>query len=316
MKEEFFDCIVIGAGPAGLSSALYLARGGIKSALVDISIFGGQPVNYLEIENYLGIYPVLGYELAEKFEQHIDKFNVEKFPNEEIQEINLLNDTKTITTLNYILKAKSVIIATGASPLKLNISGEEKFKGRGVSYCAVCDGAFYKDKILTVIGGGNSAIEEGIYLTKFAKKVYIMHRREEFRADRILVERALQNKKIEFILNSTPLEILGENKVSSIKYKNQKTNETKTLDTEGVFPYIGLVPNVEFLKNQLKQDEFGFILTDEKMETSQKGVFAAGDVRKTPLRQVITAVSDGAVAGVFAVKYIEETVLKEKLMRA
>ncbi len=313
MEEKIFDLIILGGGPAGLNAALYAKRGGIDVAIVDTSSVGGQPVNYLEIENYLGFPTIQGWELAEKFEQHIDKFNIQKFQNEEIQNVDLISTIKTVQTLKNKYLAKTIIIATGASPKKLGIRGEDEYIGKGVSYCAVCDGAFYKNKTVVVIGGGNAAVEEGIYLTKFAEKVYIMHRRDELRADKIIQERAFDNEKIEFIFDSVPLEIVGDDKkVNLIQYKNVKTGEIKTLNTNGVFPYIGFSPNTEFFNAQLVQDEFGFIRVDENMRTSEVGVFAAGDVRRTPLRQVITAVADGAVAGMSAVKYLEEVKHLEK----
>ena len=313
MEEKTFDLIILGGGPAGLNAALYAKRGGIDVAIVDTSSVGGQPVNYLEIENYLGFPTIQGWELAEKFEQHIDKFNIQKFQNEEIQNVDLISTIKTVQTLKNKYLAKTIIIATGASPKKLGIRGEDEYIGKGVSYCAVCDGAFYKNKTVVVIGGGNAAVEEGIYLTKFAEKVYIMHRRDELRADKIIQERAFDNEKIEFIFDSIPLEIAGDDKkVNLIQYKNVKTGEIKTLNTNGIFPYIGFSPNTEFFNAQLVQDEFGFIRVDENMRTSEVGVFAAGDVRRTPLRQVITAVADGAVAGMSAVKYLEEVKHLEK----
>ena len=313
MEEKIFDLIVLGGGPAGLNAALYAKRGGIDVAIVDTSSVGGQPVNYLEIENYLGFPTIQGWELAEKFEQHIDKFNIQKFQNEEIQNVDLTSTIKTVQTLKNKYLAKTIIIATGASPKKLGIRGEDEYIGKGVSYCAVCDGAFYKNKTVVVIGGGNAAVEEGIYLTKFAEKVYIMHRRDELRADKIIQERAFDNEKIEFIFDSVPLEIVGDSKkVNLIQYKNVKTGEIKTLNVDGVFPYIGFSPNTEFFNAQLVQDEFGFIRVDENMRTSEVGVFAAGDVRRTPLRQVITAVADGAIAGMSAVKYLEEVKHLEK----
>lgn len=313
MEEKIFDLIILGGGPAGLNAALYAKRGGIDVAIVDTSSVGGQPVNYLEIENYLGFPTIQGWELAEKFEQHIDKFNIQKFQNEEIQNVDLISTIKTVQTLKNKYLAKTIIIATGASPKKLGIRGEDEYIGKGVSYCAVCDGAFYKNKTVVVIGGGNAAVEEGIYLTKFAEKVYIMHRRDELRADKIIQERAFDNEKIEFIFDSVPLEIAGDSKkVNLIQYKNVKTGEIKTLNVDGVFPYIGFSPNTEFFNAQLVQDEFGFIRVDENMRTSEVGVFAAGDVRRTPLRQVITAVADGAIAGMSAVKYLEEVKHLEK----
>ena len=311
--EKIYDTIILGGGPAGISAGVYCARGNIDCAIIDTSLLGGQPTNYLEIENYLGFPTIQGWELAEKFEQHIDKFNIQKFQNEEIQNVDLTSTIKTVQTLKNKYLAKTIIIATGASPKKLGIRGEDEYIGKGVSYCAVCDGAFYKNKTVVVIGGGNAAVEEGIYLTKFAEKVYIMHRRDELRADKIIQERAFNNEKIEFIFDSVPLEIVGDSKkVNLIQYKNVKTGEIKTLNVDGVFPYIGFSPNTEFFNAQLVQDEFGFIRVDENMRTSEVGVFAAGDVRRTPLRQVITAVADGAIAGMSAVKYLEEVKHLEK----
>ena len=304
--EKIFDTIILGGGPAGISAGVYCARGNIDCAIIDTSLLGGQPTNYLEIENYIGFPSIEGWELSEKFEEHLDKFNVQKFPMEEIQSVDLISVPKVIKTLKGEYKAHSVIIATGAKSTKLGVRGEKEFTGKGVSYCAVCDGAFYKDKIVVVVGGGNAAVEEGNYLTKFAKKVYIIHRRDSLRADKIVQKRAFDNDKIEFIWDSVVEEIKGENKVEKVVIRNTKTSETRELETDGVFPYIGFSPNCESFNGQLKQDNRGFILTDETMQTSIPGVFAAGDVRVTPLRQVITAVADGAVAGVSAIKYVEE----------
>ncbi len=310
MKNNIYDCLILGAGPAGLSAALYCARSNLKVALIDSFAIGGAPGNYCEIENYLGFKKIQGFELCEKFEEHIDEFNVEKFPYEEIKEVDLTSDIKKIKTQEREFSAKTVIIATGAKPKKLGIKGETENIGKGVSYCAVCDGAFYQDKIVTVIGGGNSALEEALYLTKFAKKVYLIHRRNDFRADEIVKERVKKNKKITLILDTIPIEIIANNKVEEIVIKNIKTEEEKKLKTDGVFPYIGIEPNSDLFFKQIKTDESGFILTDETMQTNLKGVYAIGDVRKTPLRQVITAVSDGAVAGVSSGKYIMK--LKEE----
>ena len=314
MKQElFFDVIILGSGPAGFSAAIYAARGNIKTAILDISMFGGQPSNYLELENYPGFSLIGGFELMEKFEEHADKFGVEKFPMVEIQSIKLTSEIKEIETLDTIFKTKTVIIATGAQAKKLGIPGEEEFKGRGVSYCAICDGAFYKDKVVAVVGGGNAALEEAMYLTKFAQKVYVIHRRDEFRADKIVCERAMQNDKLEFVLSHTPVEVQGTNTVEKIILNDLKTGETKALDVNGVFPYIGFSPNVDDFNGQLNQNAQGFIETDVNMQTSVQGVFAAGDVRNTPLRQVITAASDGAIAACSAVKYIEEISIKTKI---
>ncbi len=314
MSNKIFDCIILGGGPAGLSSALYCARGNLDCAIIDISSIGGAPVNYCEIENYLGFDKIKGFELCEKFENHINNFNITKLEYEEITKVDLKSNIKTITTKNSTYRAKTVIIATGAKPKKLNIKGEVENIGKGVSYCAVCDGAFYKDKVVMVVGGGNSALEEALYLTTFAKKVYLMHRRDEFRADKIIQKRVQENKKIELILNSIPLEIMADKTVNSVKILNNQTNKEKIIKIDGIFPYIGIEPNIELFLHQVNFDKFGFIITDNTMKTNLEGVYAIGDVRNTPLRQVITAVSDGAVAGVEVSKYLlnlKET-MKEK----
>lgn len=314
MSNKIFDCIILGGGPAGLSSALYCARGNLDCAIIDISSIGGAPVNYCEIENYLGFDKIKGFELCEKFENHINNFNITKLEYEEITKVDLKSNIKTITTKNSTYRAKTVIIATGAKPKKLNIKGEVENIGKGVSYCAVCDGAFYKDKVVMVVGGGNSALEEALYLTTFAKKVYLMHRRNEFRADKIIQKRVQENKKIELILNSIPLEIMADKTVNSVKILNNQTNKEKIIKIDGIFPYIGIEPNIELFLHQVNFDKFGFIITDNTMKTNLEGVYAIGDVRNTPLRQVITAVSDGAVAGVEVSKYLlnlKET-MKEK----
>lgn len=309
MLEKEFDVVILGGGPAGFSAGIYTARGNVSTAILDVSMLGGQPSNYLELENYPAFMKIGGFELMEKFEEHADMFGVQKFPMQEIEFIDLVSFPKIIRTKEVEFRAKSVIIATGAKPMKLGVKGEEEFVGRGVSYCAVCDGAFYKDKVVAVVGGGNSAVEEAIYLTNFASKVYIIHRRDELRADKIIQDRAAKNEKIEFVLNSVVCEIQGQDLVNNLILKNTKTDEMFNLAVDGVFPYIGITPNVENISGQITQDKAGFIITDETMKTSIDGVFAIGDVRKTPLRQVITAASDGAIAGVYAVKYIES--LKE-----
>ena len=309
MQEKEFDVVILGGGPAGFSAGIYTARGNVSTAILDVSMLGGQPSNYLELENYPGFMKIGGFELMEKFEEHADMFGVQKFPMQEIEFIDLVSSPKIIRTKEVEFRTKSVIIATGAKPMRLGVKGEEEFIGRGVRYCAVCDGAFYKDKVVAIVGGGNSAVEEAIYLTKFASKVYIIHRRDELRADKIIQDRAAKNEKIEFVLKSVVCEIQGQDLVNNLILKNTKTDEMFNLAVDGVFPYIGITPNVENISGQITQDKAGFIITDETMKTSIDGVFAIGDVRKTPLRQVITAASDGAIAGVYAVKYIES--LKE-----
>ena len=305
MQIYDFDVVILGGGPAGLSAAIYASRGAVSTALIDISMMGGQPSNYLELENYPGFPIIGGYDLMEKFEEHADKFGVQKFPMQEIEKIDLTTEPKIILTKEGEFRAKSVIIACGASPMKLGVPGEKEFVGRGVSYCAVCDGAFYKNKVVAVVGGGNAAVEEAMYLTKFADKVYVIHRRNELRADKIVQERAFKNEKVEFIWDSVVKEIQGDDLVHTAVLENVKTGERTNLSVNGVFPYIGMVPNVTDITGQIEQDAGGFILTDETMKTSVEGVYAVGDIRKTPLRQVITAAADGAIGAVYAVKYLE-----------
>lgn len=306
MQEKIFDCVILGGGPAGLSAALYLKRANVNCAIVDKSALGGTPINYCEIENYLGLGKISGFELCEKFEGHVDNFDVQKFPFEEIESVDLTSSIKKIKTKENEFLTKTVVIATGAKPKQLNIKGESENIGKGVSYCAVCDGAFYKDKVVCTIGGGNSALEEALYLTKFAKKVYIIHRRDKFRADEIVQKRVLENDKIELLLDFVPVEIFAKDKVEKIKLQNVKTHKIKEFKVDGVFPYIGLEPNIELFSGQIEEDKNGFIITDSAMRTNIEGVYAIGDVRNTPLRQVITAVSDGAIAGVEVSKYLME----------
>lgn len=305
MEKFKFDTVILGGGPAGFSAGIYAARGAVSTAIIDISMLGGQPSNYLELENYPAMKRIGGYDLMEKFEEHADMFGVQKFPMQEIESVDLLSNPKIIKTKEAEFEAKTVIIATGASPMKLGVKGELEFIGRGVSYCAVCDGSFYQDKVVAVVGGGNSAVEEAMYLTKFASKVYLIHRRNELRADRIIQQRAFNNEKMEFVWDSVVEEINGTDTVENVVLKNVKTGEFSNLKIDGIFPYIGMNPNVENINGQIEQDSRGFIITDETMKTSVDGVYAIGDVRNTPLRQVITAASDGAIGAVYAVKYIE-----------
>ena len=305
MEILSFDTVILGGGPAGFSAGLYSARGELSTAIVDVNMLGGQPSNYLELENYPGFVCIGGYELMEKFEEHADKFGINKFPMQEILSVDLISNPKVIKTKEYEFNAKTVIIATGAKPMKLGVKGEKEFVGRGVSYCAVCDGAFYKDKVVAVVGGGNAAVEEAIYLTRFASKVYLIHRRDELRADKIVQCRAFENPKLEFVFDSVVKEIVGEDCVKSLVLENVKSKESSNLSVDGVFPYIGISPNVDNFSGQITQDSKGFILTDDTMKTSIDGVFAVGDVRVTPLRQVITAAADGAISAVYASRYIE-----------
>ena len=306
IKELNYDLVILGGGPAGLSAAIYAARGLLKTAIVDISIMGGQVNNTLEIENYPGFPSINGMDLIDKLEEHTSKFDIDKHILQEITSVDLTSEIKTIKTLEYNIKAKTVIIATGAQPRKLGITGELEFAGRGVSYCAVCDGLFFRDKVVSVIGGGNAAVEEALYLTKFASKINIVHRRDEFRAEKLYQERALKDPKINIIWDTVVNEIKGKDRVESIITTNVKTNEVIELQTQGVFPYVGFAPNSELFLNQIQLDKAGFIETDVDLQTSCRGVFAAGDIRVTPLRQIVVSAADGAIAATSAIKYLDE----------
>ncbi len=300
------DVVIIGGGPAGLAAGIYAARGGLKTLLCEGKILGGQIVLSFEVENYPG-FPqgISGMELIENFTKQAEKFGVET-SYEGVTCINDERECKSVTLTNgSCIKTKTIIIAAGASANKLGCPGEKKFTGKGVSYCATCDGAFFRNKTVAVVGGGDSAIEEALYLTNLVKKVYIIHRRDQLRAIKILQDRAMQNDKIEFIFNHTVKEIQGDKFVNGLMLENTKTKELTRLSVDGVFIYVGTTPNTEFVKDLIKLDEEGYIITDEKMETNVEGIFAAGDIRSTPLRQVITAASDGAIAASSAQKYIE-----------
>ncbi len=300
------DVVIIGGGPAGLTAAIYAARGGLKTLLCEGKILGGQIVLSYEVENYPG-FPqgISGMELIENFTKQAEKFGVE-MSYEGITCITADRDCKSVNLTNgSCIKTKTIIIAAGASANKLGCPGEKKFTGKGVSYCATCDGAFFRDKTVAVIGGGDSAIEEALYLTNLVKKVYIIHRRDELRAIKILQDRVMKNNKVEIVYNHVVKEIQGDKLVNGILIENTKTKELSRLSVDGVFIYVGTTPNTEFIEDIIELDEEGYIITDQKMETNIKGVFAAGDIRVTPLRQVITAASDGAIAASSAQKYIE-----------
>jgi thioredoxin reductase (NADPH) len=301
-----YDVIIVGAGPAGLSAAIYSARGGLKTAIFEKAMVGGQINVTDEVENYPGFEePLSGFDLTEKMHKQAERFGAD-FIEEEITAIGLEGLCKIVETVENKYRAKSVIICTGAHPRRLNVPGEEQFTGRGVSYCATCDGALYRDKVVAVVGGGDSAIEEGIFLTRFAKKVYVIHRRESLRAQKIIQERAFKNPKMEFLWDTVVQEIRGENKVQELEIYNRKTNQVSHLPVDGIFIYVGILPNNELLESRLQLDNAGFAITDENMHTNIPGIYAAGDIRHTVLRQVVTATSDGAIAAWSAEKWIIE----------
>jgi thioredoxin reductase (NADPH) len=303
-----YDVIIIGGGPAGLTAGLYTSRARLKSLLIEKAFAGGQVMTTEWIENYPGFEDgISGAELSRKMEKQATKFGLEIIPGSVI-DISLNNKTRKITLEdNTQYETRAIILATGSNPRPLKIEGEDKYRGRGVSYCATCDGAFFRGEKLAVIGGGDSAVEEGLFLTKFADTVYIVHRRDQLRAAKVVQERAFAHPKMKFVWNSVPDKIEGDDRgVTSLHLKNVKTGELSSLDVGGIFIYVGYNPNTGFLKGLVALNENNYIVTDENMATSSPGIFAVGDVRAKPLKQIATAVGDGAIAGVAAEKYIEE----------
>lgn len=290
-----FDVIIIGAGPAGLTATLYCGRANLKTLILESSGAGGQ-LNYtFEVDNYPGFFGK-GLELAEKMREQALKFGA-VFSSERVLEIGVLEDgLKSVKTRKNEYRAKAVIIATGASPRPLGANGEAEFAGRGVSYCATCDGAFFKDKTVSVAGGGNTAFQDALYLSKFCHAVYLIHRRDAFRASAFLADKVKNNSKIILRKNEIVEEIKGDSMVNSLVLKNVLSGETSTIDTSAIFIAVGRIPNSSFAKDILTLDDSGYIMTDENMRTNIDGIYAVGDVRKSPLRQIITAAADGAVA--------------------
>lgn len=300
------DLIIIGGGPAGLTAGLYGSRAGLSTLMLEKGALGGQILVTELIENYPGFAQgISGFELAGKMEEQARRFGLE-IKTAEVSSINFQGGKKQIVTAEEEkIEGKTIIIATGASPAELGVPGEKELKGRGVSYCATCDGALFRDKELALVGGGNAAIEEAISLTKFARRVNIIHRRDKLRADKVLQDRVTANPKINFIWDSHLIKILGEKKVEGAVTRNKKTQKETTWPVEGVFLYVGTKPNTDFLPESVKKDEQGYILTSENLQTSVSGVFAAGDVRHKSLKQVVAAAGEGALAATSAQKYIE-----------
>ncbi|QSR00903.1 thioredoxin-disulfide reductase [Lactococcus garvieae] len=305
MTEKIYDVVVIGAGPAGMTAAMYSARSEMKTLLLERGVPGGQMNNTAEIENYPGYGQIMGPELSMKMYEPLADLGVENAYGF-VTSIVDNSATKTINTEEEVFETKSIIIATGANHRKLGVPGEEEYGARGVSYCAVCDGAFFRDQDILVVGGGDSAVEEAIFLTRFGKTVTIMHRRDELRAQKIIQERAFANDKIKFIWDSVLEEIKGdERKIESVRYKNVKTGEVTEANFGGLFIYVGLDAVSEFARDLGITDEEGWIITDATMKTSIPGIFAVGDVRQKDFRQITTAVGDGAQAAQEAYKYVE-----------
>lgn len=300
------DLVIIGGGPAGLTAGIYAARAGLDAVLVERGAPGGQVATTETIENYPG-FPegVSGPEIASRMHMQLDNLGMETiFAN--VNEIVPEGGHYVVATDGAEIKTRTLILSTGAEPRRLNVAGEDELRGRGVSYCATCDGAFFRNKTVAVIGGGDAAIEEAIFLTKLVDKVYVVHRRGELRAVKVIQKRAMANSKIEFLWHSVVEEIKGNGLVETLTIKDVRSGETQDVDVHGVFIYVGVKPNSDLLQGLVEMNENGYVLSNERMQTKSPGIFVAGDIRFKPLRQVVTAVSDGAVAVESVLRYLEE----------
>lgn len=301
--EHIYDLIILGAGPGGLSSAIYAQRAMLDFVILEKWLPGGEIANTFEVENYLGLNKLSGMELADKMVKHVEDLGVQ-ITIDPVVSVDFSQEIKKVVAENNTYYAKTLIIATGASARKLGVKGENRLNGLGVSYCATCDGFLYKNKITAVVGGGDVAVEDAIYLSRVCKKVYLIHRRDSLRAVKALQERLFKLENVEIVWNSTVEEVSGENFVERITVKNKKTLEYTDIDVNGLFIAVGNSPNIDYLNNQVEQVEGSWIKTNSRLETSVKGIFAVGDVRDTYLRQVVSSVSDGALAVNSLAKYL------------
>ena len=299
-----YDLIIIGAGPAGMSAAVYAARAELNFIVIEGSMMqGGQVLTTYDVDNYLGLPGIGGFEMGMKFAEHANKLGV-NFVTENVVSMDVSGDVKKVVTDKNTYETRTIIIATGAVHRKAGIPGEAEFTGKGVSYCATCDGAFFKNKVAAVVGGGDVAVEDAIYLARMCSKVYLIHRRDEFRAAKSIVNKARNTENIEFILDSTVEKIEGGAKVSSIQIKNKKTGEVIEKPVDGVFFAVGMQPVTSFVDDSIKMNEAGYIVAGEDCRTNIDGVYAAGDIRTKNLRQIITAAADGANAVTYVERYI------------
>ena len=305
MAKRDFDIIIIGAGPAGLTAGLYAARSKMNVVCYEKLAPGGEILNTELVEDYPGFESIGGQELAAKFTDHALKFGL-KIEMEDVSEVRKEGDDFLVVTDVGERRCGAVIYTPGGYPKKLEIPGEERYAGKGVSYCALCDGAFFQDEVITVVGGGNSAVEEGQFLTKYGSKVYLIHRRDQFRAHAILMDRVRENPKVEIITDHVAEEVVGdEREMKKLRVRSVKTGETKELDATGLFVFIGFIPNTDLIKDPVEKDESGFIITDQNMEASVPGLFVAGDCRSQLIRQITNASGDATTAAVAAEKYLE-----------
>lgn len=306
--SDIYDLAILGGGPAGITAAIYASRARLNTIWIDKNFApGGQITATYEVDNYPGMPGISGMDLGEAFGEHARKLGLEPQREKILSLENISGEIKTIRTKKHEYQAKTLILAFGAEHRKLDIPGEDDLGGLGVSYCATCDGAFYKDRTAVVVGGGNVAAEDAVFLSGLCEKVYLVHRRDALRADKALQEKVFACENIEMVWDSVPLEILGQEEVTGLKIRNVKTGEERELKTDGVFIAVGIVPSTALVKDQLKLDENGYICAGEDGVTNAPGVFAAGDIRTKALRQVVTAVSDGANAVASAQKYLWRT---------
>ncbi len=308
MDRVDYDLVILGGGPAGLTAGLYAARARLNAVLIEKSLLGGQVLITDWIENYPG-FPegITGPQMVKRMNDQAERFGLE-IESDEAMSVDFSDPIKKIQLSDNTITAHAVIIATGAGPKRLGVPGEAQFFGKGISTCATCDGPFYRDRVVAAVGGGDTAVKESIFLTKFAQKVYLIHRRDQFRAEKIFMERALANDKIDILRDTVVTGVSGLDRVEAVHVRNVKTGEARSLHTDAFFVWIGILPNADFLGDAVKRDELGFIDADADMETSVPGVFAAGDVRVTSFRQIATAVGDGAIAAHSAENYIENRV--------
>lgn len=297
--EKLYDLIIVGSGPAGLAAAIYAARAEIETIIIEKApLSGGQIINTYEVDNYPGIPGISGFELSSKFREHCDRMGMSFITGDVIKFEHSKEDNNKTLVLDdgTVYKSRTVIIATGANPRKLQVEGEERLSGMGVSYCATCDGAFFRNKVTAVVGGGDVAVEDAIFLARLCKKVYVIHRRDEFRAAKTYINKLISLENVEILWDSTVEEIKGNDQVEKIEVKNRKTGDKKELELDGIFIAVGNIPNSDIYKGIVDMDNAGYIIAEENCHTNLPGVFAAGDVRTKELRQIITAASDGANA--------------------
>lgn len=309
--SKIYDLAILGAGPGGMTAAIYAKRSGLDVCIIEKSVAGGAIATTYEVANYPGFISISGPELSQKMLEHTQSLNVD-FIWEEVKTVNVEGEIKKIECYNSTIEARAVVLAYGASVRKLNLPNERSFVGKGISYCATCDGALFKDKVVAIVGGGNTALEDCYFLSNLAKKVYLIHRRDEFRGDDILIKQIKEKDNIELVLNSTVTGLTGDSVLTSIQTTDKVTTKTREIELDGLFVCIGRGPDTEMVNGDLNLSSNGYIITDENMKTNYDGVYAVGDIRQTPLRQIVTACGDGAIAATKVLEYIRSLKAKQK----